>query len=331
MYDSDYLDQVNDSVSILDYATACGFVFQQRGKRNWTNCPLHEDKTPSLMVDDQNRFHCFSCGIHGGIINWISSIENIPFMDAVDKASRIGHIDPSKMCRSETLLFNRRIYRKKNIHEEPHIILPESRWEAFPSCHPQIWIDEGISETVMDYFDIRMDNASSRIVYPVRLDGGELIGIKGRTTVDYKALDVPKYMNYYPITTVDFLQSLDKTLPFVKKSGEVILFEGIKSCMKAATWGIWNTAAVESHVINRHQVRLLVRLGVNITVAFDSDVSYSSEETLRSSLDTLKRFTNVYVVEDPDGILGGAKAKNAPVDLGKDIWVKLYKERRRWT
>ena len=51
------------------------------------------------------------------------------------------------------------------------------------------------------------------------------------------------------------------------------------------------------------QIRLLIRLKVDITFAYDSDVSYLSKDAL-GTIRTLKRFTNVYVIEDPDNLLG---------------------------
>ena len=158
---------------------------------------------------------------------------------------------------------------------------------------------------------------------------GDLIGVKGRTVFDYKELGIPKYMNYYQIGDVDFLQGLNKTIDFVKEKGEIILFEGIKSCMKAVDYGYPYTASVETHTINPWQVRLLVKLGVDITVAFDADVTYR-EPALVKALNTLSRFTNVYYINDPDE-LGGRNTKNSPVDLGKETFVKLYDNKRRWT
>jgi len=31
-------------------------------------CPFHEEKTPSMVVEDGD-FHCLSCGVEGDIVN----------------------------------------------------------------------------------------------------------------------------------------------------------------------------------------------------------------------------------------------------------------------
>lgn len=334
-YDRDFLEQIESAVDLVEYATSQGFEFVRRSGRTWAHCTLHEDKTPSLMIDDKNQFHCFSCGAHGGIINWLRDYEDMSFVSAVEKAARLAGTDISKMCSSETLLFNKRLMKRKTKEPVTHTVLDNTLYEKYQKTHPQEWLDEGITASAMDYFDIRYDPGASRIVYPVRLLNGDLIGVKGRsvfTAEQCKSLGVAKYMNYYEIGTADFLQSLDKTLPYVKDRGEVILFEGIKSVMKAYGWGYENGAAVESHAINQHQVRLLISLGVDVTVAFDSDVNLwdKSSAGLRSALDTLSHFTNVYVVYDKERLLGGAQTKNSPVDCGREVWDELYASKTRW-
>ena len=335
IYDSDFLNKISDSVNLIEYVASCGYDTIKRRDKHWMNCPLHEDKTPSLMIDSQNRFHCFSCNTHGGIIGWLQHIEGRSFKDAVEKAAKMAGTDVAHMCSSETFLFNKNLMKKRYKTTVVHSILPETTYSKFQKATPEEWLSEGISKEAMNFFDIRYDPRSSRIVYPVRMIDGELIGVKGRSvfsTDECKQLGIAKYMNMFEIGTADFLQSLDKTKSFVKEQGEIILFEGIKSCMKAFDWGYKNCAAVESHSINPFQVKLLIKLGVDVVVAFDSDVDLKAKDTaaLRESLNTLSMFTNVYVIQDKDGLLGGKDAKNSPVDCGFDIWKQLYSQRSRW-
>ncbi len=42
-----------------------GMVLKKHGARYWSSCPMHRDKTPSLMLDEKGRWHCFSCGAGG--------------------------------------------------------------------------------------------------------------------------------------------------------------------------------------------------------------------------------------------------------------------------
>lgn len=55
-------------------------------------CPFHNEKTPSFRVDaDKQLFHCFGCGVGGGVISFVMKIEHLEFVEAVEKlAQRAG-------------------------------------------------------------------------------------------------------------------------------------------------------------------------------------------------------------------------------------------------
>ncbi len=49
-------------------------------------CPFHHEKTPSFyVVDDKNFFHCFGCGAHGDAIGFAMRVDNLDFLEAVEK------------------------------------------------------------------------------------------------------------------------------------------------------------------------------------------------------------------------------------------------------
>jgi CRISPR/Cas system-associated exonuclease Cas4 (RecB family) len=56
---------------------------KQKNGKLWGNCPFHGEKTPSFMVDSKNKFHCFSCGKHGDVIDFLMELEGVSFADAV--------------------------------------------------------------------------------------------------------------------------------------------------------------------------------------------------------------------------------------------------------
>jgi len=47
-------------------------------------CPFHNEKTPSFYIyTDDNKYHCFGCGVHGDSIDFIKAINGYNFVDAV--------------------------------------------------------------------------------------------------------------------------------------------------------------------------------------------------------------------------------------------------------
>lgn len=49
-------------------AERAGLQPKRQGARRWCSCPLHADKTPSLMMDEKGGWHCFSCGRGGDAV-----------------------------------------------------------------------------------------------------------------------------------------------------------------------------------------------------------------------------------------------------------------------
>lgn len=328
-YDSATLAEIDDNVDLLEYVKN-EIDLRQRGNLWFGSCPLHSDSTPSFAVYPDNHYFCFSCGRSGGIISFLKDYEGLSFREAVDKASVLANVDISKMCVSQTFLFNKQI-KKSHRCKEPHKheILDWSIYEQYRKSPIKEWQAEGIKQEVMDLFQIRYDDKSNRIVYPVLQSNGDLIGVKGRTLWgDYKRLGICKYMNYYPIGVMDFFQGANVTLPYIKKSGEVKVFESIKSVMKMYGNGIKDCVSAEKHTLTPEQRLWLIRQRVDVVLCWDSDVDYRSPDVKRD-LDCLKRFTNVYVIDDKKHLLGGQENKNSPIDCGFEVWKELYANRRK--
>lgn len=48
-------------------------------------CPFHDEKTPSFTVSSAKQFyHCFGCGKHGDVINFLMELNGMSFIDAVE-------------------------------------------------------------------------------------------------------------------------------------------------------------------------------------------------------------------------------------------------------
>jgi DNA primase len=58
-------------------------------------CPFHEEKSPSFSVNDKKGFyHCFGCGAHGDIFEWVQKTEHCNFKDAAKKLGEHFHVTP---------------------------------------------------------------------------------------------------------------------------------------------------------------------------------------------------------------------------------------------
>lgn len=330
-YDDDMLRQINEEADLFGYVSQ-SLELEKRGKEFFTNCSHHVDITPSLSFSpEENSYYCFSCGRGGKLIGYLIDYEGLGFEDAVEKAASLANVDLSKMCQSKTVSFLKkyRMMRSKRKQVFEHPVLPASAIEKFKKCKISEWLDEGIEQEVMDLFGVRFDEYSNRIVYPVYDINRNLINVKGRTLYEnYKKMKIPKYMNYYEVGVMDYFQGLETTLPYIQEKNEIIIFESIKSTMKSYGWGYKNCVSAEKHSLTPEQIDLLIKMRVNVVLAYDSDIRYTKDE-VKNDIDKLRRLTNVYVVDDPQELLGGVAAKNAPVDCGKEIWEELYFNKRK--
>lgn len=79
----EYTELIKSQINMIDVCKIYGFDIQ-RG--NFICCPFHNEKTPSLKLYDGNRgFHCFGCGEHGGVIDFIIKYYSLSFKEAITK------------------------------------------------------------------------------------------------------------------------------------------------------------------------------------------------------------------------------------------------------
>ena len=77
------IQQIKASVPLLPLVQAV-VELKQRGKLWWGLCPFHTDAHPSFIVDSSdNHYHCWSCGSHGDVIDWVMFTGNISKAEAI--------------------------------------------------------------------------------------------------------------------------------------------------------------------------------------------------------------------------------------------------------
>lgn len=69
-------------ISAANVAQQAGIALQQRGGRQWACCPLHGERTPSLMFDAEGNWHCFGCGRGGDAVALYAALYGLPQLEA---------------------------------------------------------------------------------------------------------------------------------------------------------------------------------------------------------------------------------------------------------
>jgi DNA primase len=82
-------DKLSVEEVISDYLNV-----KSKGSNYTCNCPFHREKTPSLIISPEKQvWHCFGCGVGGDIFAFVSLIENISKVEAMQKLADKAGID----------------------------------------------------------------------------------------------------------------------------------------------------------------------------------------------------------------------------------------------
>ncbi|KPF45440.1 DNA primase [Rhizobium sp. AAP43] len=96
-FSNDFLDEIRDRVPIS--AVVGRRVTWDRKKTNvsrqdyWACCPFHGEKSPSFHCEDRKgRYHCFGCGVSGDHFRFLTDLEGLSFVEAVQQVADMAGI-----------------------------------------------------------------------------------------------------------------------------------------------------------------------------------------------------------------------------------------------
>lgn len=323
--------QVLERVDILDYISQFCDLERRGDGEYWGLSPLKDEKTPSFSVNTQEQvFYDFSSGQGGDAIAFTQAYYHCGFQKALEILSKYAGVSETDGAQTVRRLQATNIAKKfrqkrEQKRESACEILPENYMERY-ELRPDklaVWESEGISFETMDKFQVRYDPFSDRIVYPVRDPEGRIINVSGRTLdLDYKEKRLRKYTYFFPLGSLATIYGLFENRAEIQAKKEVILFEGAKSVLLADSWGIGNTGAILTSHLNKQQFKLLISLGVRVVFALDKEIDIREDKNIMKLLP----YVPVEWLRDDTGALS---PKDSPVDRGREVFEKLYKERRR--
>lgn len=204
-----------------------------------------------------------------------------------------------------------------------------------------VWMSEGIDYDVLIEFGVRFDMVRNRIVFPILDRNGRLVGIRVR---NFNQDDLDSGRKYMPLWHNEELYNCPKMMvvygyyqnkAVIKKLKEVIVFEAEKSVLKYGSCFTQNkSVAVGGSSFSQYHGIILKDAGVTkIVLAFDNDYSEDGDRYygLRKMIKEAKKIQDmgfeVEIIYDwEQEYLGN---KDAPIDLGRSVYSKLYRERKK--
>lgn len=184
------------------------------------------------------------------------------------------------------------------------------------------------------------DMIRNRIVFPVLDHTGRLVGIKVR---NFNQEDIDGHRKYMPLWHNQELYSYPKMMVLyglyqnkknIKATKEAIVFESEKSVLLYGSYFTRNRAvAIGGSSFSIYHGLILKQLGVEkITLALDNDwdedgdKNYGLKKMLKEGFKIKDLGFDVDIVYDWEhNFLGN---KDAPIDKGRAIFAKIYRDRR---
>jgi DNA primase len=337
----DALERVRAASDIVEVVSQ--YVSLRKVGRSWKGlCPFHQEKTPSFTVSPERQtYHCFGCGKGGDVFGFVEEAEKVEFAEALRVlADRAGIELPARRASAESneglyeacgeaAEFYRRSLldpstgRKARDFLDRRGIQPEAQERFGLGYAPAGW--DALGSRLADRFGEGLlvraglaieregrrgvyDRFRDRVVVPLRLGNGRVVGFGGRTLGD----EDPKYLNS-PETPVyrkgRFLFGLGEAREALRTGGEGILVEGYFDVIGLAQEGFPETVAVAGTALTPEQAGLLARYAGRVCLVLDGDAA--GEAASKRALAPLLgaglevRVGRLPAGEDPDSFVRG--------------------------
>lgn len=308
-FSSDFLQELRDRLRLSDYVGR-RVQLRRSGAESSGLCPFHNEKTPSFTVSDPKGFyHCFGCGAHGSVIDWVMETEGQPFADAVRQlASDAGLALPAETPEDRAATAKRQTLREvleaACAWYEAELAAPEGQaaraylagrgldadtistfrlgyapdgrgrlrtaLRAQGATDDQL-VDAGLMKRPEAGGPLR-DYFFDRVMFPIADDRGRVVGFGGRTLGDSGA----KYLNS-PDNDVfhkgALLYNHERARDAARAAGAVIAVEGYMDVIALARAGIAHAVAPLGTAMGERQLELLWRLAGEPVLCFDGDAA----------------------------------------------------------
>ncbi|MDR0877344.1 MAG: DNA primase [Treponema sp.] len=303
------IQEVNDKLDALSVAEDY-IRLEKKGGRYWGLCPFHNEKTPSFTVDpDRKIYHCFGCGVGGGIINFVMEMDKLTFPEAVETLARrmgieivyensgapspedgqrIKQDELAELYRRVTVSFHHFLTKKTEGEAALHYIVARGisaemidRFRLGYAPANRLWLFRFLSQkgysgeflAASGLFSPKYPQSSffsDRLMFPIADRQGRTVAFGGRILGG----EGPKYVNSRESTAYKKGQTLfaiDLALPEIRKTHGVYLAEGYMDVIALHQAGITNAVAPLGTAFTDDQAKLLRRWAEKAFLVFDSD------------------------------------------------------------
>ena len=303
---SDFINDVKSKLDIVDVIGAY-INLQKAGINHKGICPFHQDNHPSMMVSKTRQtYHCFVCGEHGDVLDFLQKYNQITFTEALRLACKLAGVEfPEKEATPEEnaayrLLESRRIaidaaakFYQGNLSQAESFLrsrgydssdkaLAEYGVGYAPSGNVamrklteqgynlQLLADVGILGKSQDgrSYDFFRD----RIMFPFYDISGRVIAFSGRIVTPND--NAGKYVNTgeTPIFRKgQHIFGLYQAKKAIARAGFAYLVEGQFDVITLHRYGVENVIGGSGTAFTDDQIRLILRFTQSVVMIYDAD------------------------------------------------------------
>ena len=262
-------------------------------------CPFHDEKSPSFHVTpSRSLWYCFGCGEGGDVIGFIQKIDNLSFVEAVEKLAQKFNIDlryeQSSSGVSDNRAIKNRIFEINKLAKDFYInylntptaevgrnflksrgfdkaaaerfsigFAPDSWDDLTKYLQNQKFSDQELISAGVSIEGQRgvYDRFRNRLLWPIHDTSGQVIGFGARKMTEQD--QGPKYLNT-PETLVykksQVLYAIDLAKKKIAQDKTAIVVEGYTDVMAFHVAGIENAVATCGTAFGEDHAKTLKRL-----------------------------------------------------------------------
>lgn len=312
MYPQYIVDEIRQKLPVSQLVGR--YVALRRHGREFSGlCPFHKEKTPSFTVNDEKGFyHCFGCGQHGDIFNFVKEYERVSYREAIERlAPQAGVALPPPDTKWE-----KEEKKRQDIYQVMEMACGwfESRLLAEEGHAARRYIEErGLNEAVVGRYRLgfapdssdamiralqsrgvseqQMDEAGliarpqgrgayarfrGRLIFPIRDVSSKVVAFGGRILPGMGHVDAAKYLNS-PETDCfkkgQMLFNYDLARRPATQSNQLIVCEGYMDVIALAQAGIEVAVAPLGTAITREQLLQMWRVCDAPALCLDGDAA----------------------------------------------------------
>ncbi len=309
-FSAQFLDEVRDRAGLVS-VIGRRVRLQKKGREHSGLCPFHNEKTPSFTVnEDKGFYHCFGCGEHGSVFDFVMKVENLSFPEAVERLAGEAGMEmpvdtPEDRERAKRAATHYDVLEKACAYYEKQLRLPAGRTALSylqnrgvtedairnfrlgyapdnrsglrgdlvrEGAAEQLMIEAGLLIQPDDRSRSPYDRFRGRVMFPIPDQKGRVIAFGGRILEDGK----PKYLNS-PETPLFHkgrtLYGLSQALVPARKKQQLVVTEGYTDVIALHQAGFDTGVAPLGTALTEDQIQLLWRVTREPHLCFDGDAA----------------------------------------------------------